>query len=48
MRQAAKAFLTSLNKEDLKKTVFPVDDIEWRKWDNRHRNRQPGVMLPSP
>lgn len=43
VRQAAKAFLASLSKEDLKKTVFPVDDIEWRKWDNRHRYARQGI-----
>jgi len=36
VRQAAKAFLASLGAADRKKTIFPVDDIEWRKWDNRH------------
>ncbi|HIG80569.1 MAG TPA: DUF3500 domain-containing protein, partial [Verrucomicrobiales bacterium] len=36
VRQAVKAFLASLGAADRKKTVFPVDDIEWRKWDNRH------------
>ena len=43
VRQAAKAFLSSLNAEDRKKTIFPVDDIEWRKWDNRHRYARQGV-----
>ena len=43
VRQAAKAFLASLKAEDRKKTVFPVDDIEWRKWDNRHRYTRQGV-----
>ena len=43
VRQAARAFLTSLNAEDRKKTIFPVDDIEWRKWDNRHRYARQGV-----
>ena len=43
VRQAAKAFLSSLNAEDRKKTVFPADDIEWRKWDNRHRYSRQGV-----
>ena len=37
MRQAAKAFLASLPAADRKKTLYPVDDLEWRKWDNRHR-----------
>jgi hypothetical protein len=43
VRWAAKAFLSSLNAEDRKKTVFPVDDIEWRKWDNRHRYARQGA-----
>ena len=43
VRRAAKAFLSSLNAEDRKKTVFPVDDIEWRKWDNRHRYVRQGA-----
>jgi len=43
VRQSAKAFLASLRKEDRKKTIFPVDDIEWRKWDNRHFYVRQGV-----
>ncbi len=43
VRQSAKAFLASLSKEDRKKTGFPVDDIEWRKWDNRHFYVRQGV-----
>ena len=43
IRQAAMAFLSSLKVEDRKKTVFPVDDIEWRKWDNRHRYARQGM-----
>jgi hypothetical protein len=43
VRQSAKAFLASLSKEDRKKTIFPVDDIEWRKWDNRHFYVRQGV-----
>jgi hypothetical protein len=43
VRQAAKAFLASLSAADRKKTVFPVDDLEWRKWDNRHRYARQGV-----
>ena len=37
IRQAAKAFLASLSAADRRKTVFPVGDLEWRKWENRHR-----------
>ncbi len=43
VRQSAKAFLASFSKEGRKKTVFPVDDIEWRKWDNRHFYVRQGV-----
>jgi hypothetical protein len=34
-RKAAAAFIASLSPEMRKKTVFPVDDIEWRKWMNQ-------------
>ena len=43
VRQAAKAFLASPSAADRKKTAFPVDDLEWRKWDNRHRYARQGV-----
>jgi hypothetical protein len=36
VREAAQAFLDSLSEEQRKRTVFPVDDREWRMWDNRH------------
>ena len=34
-RKAAVAFLASLDPEMRKKTTFPVDDVEWRKWMNQ-------------
>ncbi len=34
-RKAALAFLASLDPETRKKTKFPVDDDEWRKWMNQ-------------
>ena len=43
IKEAAQAFLEGLSKEQRKKTIFPVDDIEWRKWDNRHSYRRQGV-----
>lgn len=43
VRKAALAFLAGLNAEQRKQAVFPVDDIEWRKWDNRHRYERQGV-----
>ena len=35
VRKAAEAFLASLNPEQRKKTSFPIEDIEWRKWMNQ-------------
>ena len=43
VRKAADAFLAGLNDEQRKRTVFPVDDLEWRKWDNRHFYKRQGV-----
>ena len=40
---AAKAFLKKLSDEQALKTMFPVDDIEWRSWDNRHFYKRRGV-----
>jgi hypothetical protein len=37
VRDAALAFLGSLNGEQRTKTNFPIDTIEWRKWSNIHR-----------
>jgi hypothetical protein len=36
VRKAAEVFLASLTPEQRKKTVFPVEDPEWRKWMNQH------------
>ena len=41
--EAAKAFLAGLSDEQRKKTTFPIDDIEWRKWDNVHFSKRQGV-----
>jgi hypothetical protein len=40
---AAEAFLAGLDSEQRKRTLFPVDDLEWRKWDNRHSYKRQGV-----
>ena len=40
---AAKSFLKKLSDEQALKTMFPVDDIEWRSWDNRHFYKRRGV-----
>jgi hypothetical protein len=36
IREAAEAFLGSLNSEQRAKTLFPVDTDEWGKWSNVH------------
>lgn len=43
VRKAADAFLAGLTEEQRKKTMFPVDDSEWRKWDNRSFPLRQGV-----
>jgi hypothetical protein len=35
VREAAVAFLSSLTPDQRAKTMFPVDDVEWRKWMNQ-------------
>jgi hypothetical protein len=42
-QKAAAAFLASLTKEQRDKTMFPVDDPEWRKWMNQHFYVRQGV-----
>jgi Protein of unknown function (DUF3500) len=36
VREAAEAFLATLTPEQRAKTMFSVDDPEWRKWMNQH------------
>lgn len=43
VRKAAQAFLDGLPEEQRKKTLFPIDDQEWRMWDNRHFMARQGV-----
>ncbi|MGB7324988.1 MAG: DUF3500 domain-containing protein [Rubripirellula sp.] len=40
---AAHAFLAGLTDSQKQRTTFPVDDSEWRKWDNRHSYKRQGV-----
>ena len=40
---AAQALLEGLNDDQRKRTTYPVDDLEWRKWDNRHFYKRQGV-----
>jgi hypothetical protein len=45
VRQAADVFLKALSAEQRKKTTFPVDDDEWRKWMNQHFYLRQGVSF---
>ena len=45
VRKAADAFLAALTPEQRRKTKFPVDDPEWRKWMNVHRYTRQGVSF---
>jgi hypothetical protein len=43
VRLAAEALLAGLTEDQRKKTMFPLDDVEWRMWDNRPRVPRQGV-----
>ena len=45
VRDAAVKFLAALTDEQRKGTAFPVDDDEWRKWNNVHRYARQGVSF---
>ena len=45
VRQAAEAFLASLDAPQRAKTMFPVGDDEWRKWMNPHFYVRQGVSF---
>jgi Protein of unknown function (DUF3500) len=42
---ASQAFLRALTGPQRARTTFPVDDIEWRKWNNVHRYDRQGVSF---
>src|SRR4026209_931814 len=43
VRIAAEKFLAALGEEQRRKTQFPVDDVEWRKWMNQSFYVRQGV-----
>jgi uncharacterized protein DUF3500 len=45
VRDAALTFLASLTEEQRGRTAYPVDDSEWRKWNNVHRYARQGVSF---
>ncbi len=45
VRAAAAAFIAGLTAEQRAKTLYPVDDSEWRKWMNQHFYVRQGVSF---
>lgn len=45
VRKAATTFIAALNPDQRKKTMFPVDDVEWRKWMNQDFYVRQGVSF---
>jgi hypothetical protein len=45
VREAAQAFIAGLTDAQRAATTFPVDDDEWRKWNNVHRYARQGVSF---
>ena len=45
VRNAAEKFIASLTSVQLARTMFPVDDIQWRKWMNQHFYVRQGISF---
>jgi hypothetical protein len=45
VRTAAENFLASLTPQQRQRTLFAVDDVQWRKWMNQHFYVRQGVSL---
>ena len=45
VRNAAERFIASPNNVQLAKTMFPVDDVQWRKWMNQHFYVRQGISM---
>jgi hypothetical protein len=45
VRSAAAAFIQTLSPVQLARTIYPVDDIEWRKWMNQHFYARQGICF---
>ncbi len=45
VRNAAENFVATLSPVQLARTMYPVDDIEWRKWMNQHFYARQGVCF---
>ena len=45
VRSAAEKFIAALNPVQLARSLYPVDDVEWRKWMNQHFYARQGVCF---
>jgi hypothetical protein len=45
VRNAAEKFIATLTNVQLARTMFPVDDVQWRKWMNQHFYARPGISF---
>lgn len=45
VRAAATAFIDTLSREQREATLFPLDDIEWRRWGNQHVYLREGLSF---
>jgi hypothetical protein len=45
VRDAAEKFVASLNSVQLARSLFPVEDIQWRKWMNQHYYVRQGISF---
>jgi Protein of unknown function (DUF3500) len=45
VRDAAEKFIAPLTPFQLARTMYPVDDVEWRKWMNQHFYARQGVCF---
>jgi hypothetical protein len=45
IRNAAEAFMATLTPVQFTRSMYPVDDIEWRKWMNQHFYPRQGVCF---
>ena len=45
VRIAAEKFISSLSSVQLARTMFPLDDVQWRKWMNQHFYARQGISF---
>ena len=45
VRNAAEKFIATLSNGQLSRTMFPADDVQWRKWMNQHFYAREGISF---